>query len=64
MLDELEWPSLKNRREQSSLAFFYKIHSGSVSLDKDKYMTPAPKIRSTRASHEFQYTDTLLIVKP
>ena len=28
MLDELEWPSLETRREQSSLTFFYKIHSG------------------------------------
>ena len=56
MLDELEWPSLEDRREQSSLAFFYKIHSGTVSLDKDKYLTPAPNIRNTWASHEFQYT--------
>ena len=56
MLDELEWPSLEDRREQASLAFFYKIHSGTVSLDKDKYLTPAPNIRSTRESHEFQYT--------
>ena len=56
MLDELEWPSLEDHREQSSLAFFYKIHSGTVSLDKDKYLTPAPNIRSTRASREFQYT--------
>ena len=30
MLDELEWPSLEARREQSSLTFFYKIHSGTV----------------------------------
>ena len=56
MLDELECTSLEARREQSSLAFFYKIHSGTVSLDKDKYLTPAPNIRSTRASREFQYT--------
>ena len=35
MLDELDWPSLEARREQSSLTF-YKIHSGTVSLDKDK----------------------------
>ena len=34
MLDELEWPSLEARREQSSLTFFYKIHSGTVSLEK------------------------------
>ena len=33
MLDELEWPSLEARREHSSLTFFYKIHSGTVSLD-------------------------------
>ena len=56
MLDELEWPSLEPRRERSSLIFFYKIHSGTVSLDKDKYLTPAPNLRRTRASHESQYT--------
>ena len=51
MLDELEWPSLETRKEQCSLTFFYKIHPGTVSLDKDKYLTTAP-----RASHESQYT--------
>ena len=56
MLDELEWPSLETRREQSSLTFFYKIHSGTVSLDKYKYLTPAQNLRGTRASHESQYT--------
>ena len=56
MLDELEWPSLETRREQSSLTFFYQIYSGTVSLDKDKYLTPAPNLRRTRASHESQYT--------
>ena len=56
MLDELEWPSLESRMERSFLTFFYKIHSGTVSLDKDKYLTPAPNLRHTRASHESQYT--------
>ena len=56
MLDDLEWPSLETRREQSSLTFFYKIHSGTVDLDKDKFLTPAPNLRRTRASHESQYT--------
>ena len=56
MLDELEWPSLEARREQSSLTFFYKIHSGTVSLDKDKYLFPAPNLQRTRASHDSQYT--------
>ena len=39
MLDELEWPSQEDRRLKSSLTFFYKIHSGTVSPDKDTYMT-------------------------
>ena len=56
MLDKPGWPSLETRREQSSLTFFYKIHSGTVSFDKDKYLTPAPNLRRTRASHESQYT--------
>ena len=56
MLDELEWPSLEARREQSSLTFFYKIHSGTVSLDKDKYLTPTPNLHRTRESHDLQYT--------
>ena len=56
MLDELEWPSLEYRREQSSLTFFYKIHSGIVYVDKDKYLTPATGLRQTRASHDSQYS--------
>ena len=52
MLDELEWPSLEARREQSSLTFLYKIHSGTVSFDKDKYVTPVPNMQRTRASHD------------
>ena len=39
MLDELEWTSLEARKEQSYLAFFYKIHSGTVSIEKVKYLT-------------------------
>ena len=56
MLDELEWPSLEDRRVKSSLTLFYKIHSGTVSLDKDRYLIPAPYLRSTRVSHNSQYT--------
>ena len=55
MLDKLEWPSLEDGRVKS-LTFFYKIHSGTVSLDKDRYLTPAPSLRSTRTSHDSQYT--------
>ena len=62
MLDKLEWPSLEARREQSSLTFFYKIRSGTVSLDKDKYLTPAPNLQRTRASHDFMTYSTLDIL--
>ena len=55
MLDELEWPSLEARRDRSSLLLFHKIHSGSVSIEKDKYLTPARSLKSTRSSHSAQY---------
>ena len=55
MLDELEWPSLEARRDRSSLLLFYKIHSSSVSVEKDKYLTPSHSLKSTRSSHSDQY---------
>ena len=65
MLDELEWPSLEARRDRSSLLLFHKIHSGAVSIEKDKYLTTAHSLKSTRASHSAQccryqtYSDAL-----
>ena len=55
MLDELEWPSLDTRRDRSSLLLFHKIHCGAVSIEKDKYMTPAHSLGATRSSHSAQY---------
>ena len=55
MLDELEWPSLEARRNQSSLLLFHKIHCGAVSIEKDKYMTPAHSLKTTRSSYSAQY---------
>ena len=55
MLDELEWPSLEAWRDQSSLLLFHKIHCGAVSIEKDKYMTPAHSLKTTRSSHSAQY---------
>ena len=55
MLDELEWPSLEARRDRSSLLLCHKIHSGDVSIEKDKYLTPAHSLKSTRVSHSVQY---------
>ena len=54
-LDELDWPSLEARRDQSSLLLFHKIHCGAVSIEKDKYMTPAHSLKTTRSSHSAQY---------
>ena len=56
LLYELDWPSLEDRTLKSSLTFSYKIHSDTVSLDKDKYLTLASRLRYTRASHDSQYT--------
>ena len=55
MLDELKWPSLDACRDWSSPLLFHKIHSGAVSIVKDKYLTPAYCLKSTRASHSAQY---------
>ena len=58
MLDELEWPSLEARRDQCSLLLFHNIHCGAVSVEKDKYMTPAHSLKTlktTRSSHSAQY---------
>ena len=51
MLDELEWPSLEAQREQASLLLFHKIHCEAVYIEKDKYMTPAHSLKTTRSSH-------------
>ena len=55
MLDELECPSLEAQRDRSSLLLFHKIHSGAVSIEKDKFLTPAHSLKSTRSSHSAQY---------
>ena len=55
MLDELQWPTLEALKDQSSLLFFHKIHCGIKSIDKDKYLTPSKRTRSTRTSHNSQY---------
>ena len=55
MLDELEWPSLEACRDRSSLLLFHKIHSGAVYIEKDKYLTPAHSLKTTRSSHSAQY---------
>lgn len=55
MLDQLEWPTLATRRENASLSFFYKIHSGDAIIDKDQYLTRYIPLRGMRSSHDQQY---------
>ena len=50
MFTKLEWQTLESRREQSSLSFYYKILSDTVSVVKEIYLTPAPRLRQTRTS--------------
>ena len=47
MLDELEWPSLEARRDQSSLLLFHKIHSGAVSIEKDGLQSKRPQVKTS-----------------
>ena len=54
-LDELEWPSLKACRDRSSMLLFHKIHCGAVAVEKDKYLTLAHNLKTTRSSHHAQY---------
>ena len=37
------------------LLLFHKIHCGAVSIEKDKYMTPAHSLKTTRSSHSATY---------
>ena len=64
VLGWLGWPSLGARRERSSLAFFYGIHSGTVSLDKDRYLTPAPSLQGRGHLVAYGILDILPIVVP
>ena len=50
MLEDFEWPSIEAHMEQSSLTIFYKFHSGTVYLEKDKYLTRSKLKKKTGAS--------------
>ena len=50
MLVQLQGPTLEAWMDQSSLLFFHKIHCGTMSIDKDKYLTLSQSTRSTRSS--------------
>ena len=48
MFDELQWSTLEAPMDQSSLLFFHKSHSGTISTDKDEYLVPSQSTLSTR----------------
>ena len=60
MLDELEWPSLEVRRDQSSLLLFHKIHCGAVSIDPCSQFENYQVITSSAQYRRHQtYSDAL-----
>ena len=55
MLEELQWPKPKERRQQASLIFFYKINNSLVNIDKDRYLSEASRRNQSIRSYPFQY---------
>ena len=64
MLDELEWPSLEARRDQSSLLLFHKIHCGAGPIEKFKYLTPAHSLKLPGHHIVLNIVDTRHTVMP
>ena len=55
MLDELQWPTLQEIRQQASLTLFYKIHNNLAITDKRSYLSVAGGESRRTRSHPFQY---------
>ena len=64
MLVELQWPSLEARRDMYSLFIFYKIHCGTMHIDKDKYLAPLTEQNSPGHHIIPGFTDPRHIVIP
>ena len=54
MLEELKWPSLQQRRQQSRLTMFYKLHNNHIHIDAQNYITQASH-QSSRLKHQQAY---------
>ena len=65
MLDELQWPNLETQRDHSYLFLFHKIHCGTMSIGKNRYLNPSHGSRLTRSPLNFRicrpqvYSDAL-----
>ena len=55
MLEELEWPSLEAGGTSPPCFSFKRFIVEQCLLKKDKYMTPAHSLKTTRSSHSAQY---------
>ena len=57
--------SLEAHRDPSFLLLFHKIHSGAVSIEKEKYLTTAHSLKTSRSSLNFPNSvDTRHTVMP
>jgi len=54
MFEELKWPSLQQRRQQSRLSMFYKLHNNHIHFDAQNYITQASH-QSSRLKHQQAY---------
>lgn len=55
MLQQLNWQTLQQRRQEARLTFFYKAVHSLIALPINQYLTPIYPTRSTRRSHDQQY---------
>ena len=53
MLQTLGWHTLLQRREQARLCMLFKIHTGSVAVNKDQYIIPMSHF--TPGTHPYRY---------
>ena len=54
MLNDLNWPSLAQRRKQARLTFMYKIVNNLVDLHKDNYLFPPAWVGPRTKPHAYQ----------
>ncbi|KAI8518055.1 hypothetical protein Bbelb_040720 [Branchiostoma belcheri] len=55
MLQDLEWPTLRDRRRRARLIAFYKFHTGSLVINTKHRPMLAKNTKSTRQTHSATY---------
>ena len=64
MLNEFERPSFEACRDRSSLLLLHKIYFGALSINNDKYLTPAHSSKATSHHIAPNIVDTRQTVMP